>query len=184
VDDRRAAERAWLRREQRRDERSYGEYVGLQAELRAEGAALLDADDELTDRQFPGTGTVAQAALLTVERLVTALRPPAGQLAVGVPVPDAVLDTILAELVEQHGRRWASRYVDDPPALRDAVVQLLTDMDLLDRAGPTVADGEPDEAVAAERAVDARDIRGKAPVGSLVLLAAAARYATTEAAGT
>ncbi len=75
LDDLTARERAWLRREQRRDERSFGEYAGLQAELRAEGAALFDPDDELTDVHFPGTGTIAQAALLAVEALAGELCP-------------------------------------------------------------------------------------------------------------
>jgi uncharacterized protein (TIGR02678 family) len=182
LDDLTAAQRAWLRREQRRDERSFVEYTGLQAELRAEGAALFDPDDELTDAQFPGTGTVPQAALLTIEALVAELRPEAtaGRLAVGVPVPDGLLDRVLAGLIDRHRRRWAGRYVDDPPALREAVADLLIRMGLLARAGATVADGESDDAVAAERAVDARAARGEAPDGGLVLLAVAARYATEE----
>jgi uncharacterized protein (TIGR02678 family) len=176
-----AAERAWLRREQRRDERSFTEYVGLQAELRAEGAALLDPDDDLTDVQFPGTGTVAQAALLALAALVDELRPAAGGLVIGVPVPAGLLERILDGLVERHRRRWANQYVEDPMALRTAVTDLLIAMGLLAGAGPTVADGEPDEVVSAERAVDARRARGEAPGGTLILLAGAARYATTEA---
>jgi uncharacterized protein (TIGR02678 family) len=181
VDDLTAADRAWLRREQRRDERSFLDYVGLQAELRAEGAALLDPDERLTDVSFPGSGTVAQAALLTIGSLVERLRPAPGQLAVGVPVPEADLDEILAELAGRHARRWAGQYVTDPVLLREAVVALLVSMGLMARSAPTVADTEPDESVAAtERAVDARGVRGDAPAGTLVLLAAAARYAPTE----
>ena len=186
LDDLTAHERAWLRREQRRDERSFGEYVGLQAELRAEGAALFDPDDELSDLHFPGTGTVAQAALLSVEAMVAELSPTAartGTPTIGVPVPDGMLERILAGLVERHRRRWAGAYTDDPLALREAVVDLLTRMGLATRAGPTRADTETDEEVAAERAVDAREARGVAPEGTLVLLAAAARYAAVERTG-
>jgi uncharacterized protein (TIGR02678 family) len=181
LDDLTAAERAWLRREQRRDERSFAEYTGLQAELRAEGAALLDPDDALTDRQFPGSGTVAQAALLTVGQLVDELRPDPGRLVVGVPVPDGAVDRILAALVERHRSRWAAQYVTDPATLRESVVEMLTAMGLVAPAAASVADGEPDETVATERAVDARRARGSSGDGTLVLLAAAARYATTEA---
>lgn len=186
LDDLTARERAWLRREQRRDERSFGEYTGLQAELRAEGAALFDPDDEVTDLHFPGTGTVAQAALLAVEALAVQLSPAMSRLGppvVGVPVPDGALDAILGSLVERHHRRWASAYRDDVPALREAVIDLLTKMALVARAGPTVADAESDQDVAAERAVDARAARGDAPRGGLVLLAAAARYAAVERTG-
>jgi uncharacterized protein (TIGR02678 family) len=181
VDDLTAADRAWLRREQRRDERSYLEYLGLQAELRAEGAALLDPDDSLTDIPFPSGGTVAQAALLTIGGLVERLRPAPGQLVVGVPVSAAVLDEILTELTGRHARRWAGQYVTDPALLREAVVALLISMGLMTRSAATVADTEPDESVAAaERAVDARGARGDAPDGTLILLAAAARYAPAE----
>lgn len=182
VDDLTAADRVWLRREQRRDERSYLDYLGLQAELRAEGAALLDPDDSLTDVPFPSGGTVAQAALLAIGALVERLRPAPGQLVVGVPVPAAELDEILAGLAERHAKRWAGQYVADPVLLREAVVALLIGMGLMARSAPTVADTEPDEQVtAAERAVEARDARGDGPAGTLVLLAAAARYAPTEA---
>jgi uncharacterized protein (TIGR02678 family) len=182
VDDLTARERAWLRKEQRRDERAFAEYTGLHAELRAEGAALLDPDDALSDVDFPGTGTVAQAALLTVEALVGALAPEVsrtGPLVVGVPVPDGLIEETLAVLVERHAKRWAGAYTENPAALKDAVIDLLCQLGLLGRAGPTVADAEPDEDIVAERAVDARNARGAAPPGTLVLLAAAGRYAVT-----
>jgi uncharacterized protein (TIGR02678 family) len=181
IDDLTATDRVWLRREQRRDERSYLDYLGLQTELRAEGAALLDPDDSLSDVSFPGNGTVAQAALLLVGALVERLRPVTGSLVVGVPVPESVLDEILADLTTRHARRWAGQYVTDPVLLREAVVALLVSMGLMARSAPTVADTEPEESVAAaERAVDARDARGGSPDGTLMLLAAAARYAPAE----
>lgn len=189
LDDLTAAERAWLRREQRRDERSFSEYAGLQAELRAEGAALLDPDGELSDVEFPGTGTVAQAALLCVEALVAALRPvaagarsPGSAPVIGVPVPEALLDTLLAGFVERHRRHWAGAYVNDQVLLREAVTELLVRMKLLAPAGRSVADAEDGEAVTAARAVDARQARGHAPPDGYVLLAAAARYAVAEKA--
>ncbi len=181
LDELTAAQRAWLRREQRREERSFLEYAGLQAELRAEGVALLDPDDGLTDVLFPGVGTVAQAALLTISALVEQLRPAAGRLVIGVPVPEHVLDGILADLADRHARRWAGRYVEDLLLLREAVVALLITMGLWARSAPTVADAESTETIAAERAVDARAARGDTPEGGLVLLAAAARYAASEA---
>ena len=38
-------------------------------ELRAEGVALVDPDDQLTDLRMPETGTTGHAALLVAERL-------------------------------------------------------------------------------------------------------------------
>lgn len=74
VDDLTAAERGWLRREQRREERVLSDVIGLRAEIRAEGVAVLDPEDELSDIDFPGTGTASQAALLTIEKLTELLR--------------------------------------------------------------------------------------------------------------
>ncbi|MEU8897548.1 TIGR02678 family protein [Nocardia sp. NPDC048505] len=41
-------------------------FTGLRAERRAEGVALIDVSGRLSDLRFPGTGTLAQVALLLV----------------------------------------------------------------------------------------------------------------------
>jgi len=46
--------------------------VGLTAELRAEGLALVDADGELSDKHLPAIGTEAHATLLVAEHLARA----------------------------------------------------------------------------------------------------------------
>jgi uncharacterized protein (TIGR02678 family) len=46
--------------------------AGLTAELRAEGAALVDADGELSDKHLPAVGTEAHATLLVAEHLARA----------------------------------------------------------------------------------------------------------------
>src|SRR5271168_1516732 len=67
-----------------RDEREYllnqrgpmahrlAQAVGLTAELRAEGLALVDADGELSDKHLPAIGTEAHATLLVAEHLARA----------------------------------------------------------------------------------------------------------------
>ncbi|MEU2267565.1 TIGR02678 family protein [Streptomyces olindensis] len=185
------AERDWLRTRQRREAQAFSELLGLETEIRAEGVALVDPEEELTDLHLPGTGTVAQAALLLVERLVERLRPqepghPAtgGSLVIGVAVPDGLVDELLTELVAEYGQRsnWQRGYLEDPPALRVAVLDLLARMRLMTPAGPLRAEGEglPEGYVA--QAPEGRlvtDVRGARPAGGgWVLLAAAARYAT------
>lgn len=195
LDDLAGAEREWLRTRQRRESQAFSELLGLEAEIRAEGIALVDPDDELTDLHLPGTGTVAQAALLLVERLVDRLRPtdpghPAvgGRLVIGVPVPDGLLPELLDELVEAYGRRsnWQRGLLDDRDALLAAVLDLLVRMRLIAPAGPVRADGHGlpegyEDAVPDGRAVT--DVSGARAAGSggWVLLAAAARFATTVA---
>ncbi|GGZ86001.1 TIGR02678 family protein [Streptomyces echinoruber] len=185
------AERDWLRTRQRREAQAFSELLGLEMEIRAEGVALVDPEDELTDLRLPGTGTVAQAALLLVERLVERLRPqepghPAtgGTLVIGVAVPDGLVDDLLAELVTEYGQRgnWQRGYLEDLPALREAVLDLLARMRLMARAGRLRAEGEGLPEGYAEEAPEGRtvtDVRGARPGDDgWVLLAAAARYAT------
>ncbi|MFV2172046.1 TIGR02678 family protein [Actinomadura sp. LOL_016] len=184
------AERDWLRTRQRREAQAFSELLGLEAEIRAEGVALVDPEDELTDLHLPGTGTVAQAALLLLERLVERLCPddpghPAtgGRLVIGVAVPDGLVDELLAGLAAEYGRRggWQRDLVEDPRALREAVLDLLVRMRLMAYAGPVRAGGSgvPEGyagAVPDDRSVT--DVRGARAVETgLVLLAASARYA-------
>lgn len=185
------AERDWLRTRQRREAQAFSELLGLEMEIRAEGVALADPEDELTDLHLPGTGTVAQAALLLVERLVERLRPqepghPAtgGTLVIGVAVPDGLVDELLAGLVAEYGQRsnWQRGYLEDIPALREAVLDLLARMRLMARTRRLRAEGEGLPEGYVEEAPEGRtvtDVRGARPGGDgWVLLAAAARYAT------
>ena len=50
--------------------------TGLTVERRAEGVALLDTAGSFTDRRFPGSGTVAQTALLLVGAIADRLESP------------------------------------------------------------------------------------------------------------
>lgn len=192
LDDLTDSEREWLRTRQRRESQAFAELLGLEAEIRAEGIAMIDPDDELTDLQLPGTGTVAQAALLLVERLTARLRPAApghpatgGHLVIGVPIPRELPAEIVGELIERYGQRsnWQRRYVDEPPALCAAALDLLARMRLVARAGPVRADGHGVPEGYEEPVADGRSVTGVtgargAGDGGWVLLAAAARYAT------
>jgi uncharacterized protein (TIGR02678 family) len=54
--------------------------VGLTAELRAEGVALVDADGELSDKHLPAVGTEAHATLLVAEYLAREARVDRGKI--------------------------------------------------------------------------------------------------------
>ncbi|MYT96157.1 MULTISPECIES: TIGR02678 family protein [unclassified Streptomyces] len=185
------SERDWLRTRQRREAQAFSELLGLEMEIRAEGVALVDPEEELTDLHLPGTGTIAQAALLLAERLVERLRPqepghPAtgGTLVIGVAAPDGLVDEVLAGLVAEYGQRsnWQRGYLEDLPSLREAVLDLLVRMRLMARAGRLRAEGEGLPEGYVDEALEGRtvtDVRGARPSGEgWVLLAAAARYAT------
>ena len=112
----------WTELRQRREDESdiFNEMFGMVIEARAEGLAAIDPDGGLTDSRFPAGGTVGQAALLLIDRLVAADRN---------PVERRTLVTIVADLAEAHrveSRHWA-QIAEDPVRLTDEVLELLQD---------------------------------------------------------
>jgi uncharacterized protein (TIGR02678 family) len=129
VDDLTEEERDWLRRSQRREQRILEDFTGLQAEIRAEGVALIDPEQDLTDTQFPGTGTVAWAALLLLGRLVAELTPASG--AAGTAITEGRIEEHLRVLAEEHGKAWSKELTSAPALLNEAVLDLLHRMCLI-----------------------------------------------------
>ncbi|MFF7637601.1 DUF2398 family protein [Kitasatospora sp. NPDC008050] len=172
-------EREWLWESRAAEAAMFADFLGLTAEIRCEGIALLDPAGELTDLRFPGPGPLAHVALLLVERLVEELRPlpeeeapPARQPApAGVPIAEALIDGILGDLAdeydtEDHGHdpraaHWRRAHLADRAAFRRDLLDLLHAMGLIAPTAPSVPAGcEP----------------GAARTG-WTLLAPAARYA-------
>lgn len=75
--------------------------VGLTAELRAEGLALIDADAELTDRHMPATGTDAHATLLVAEYIAEHARREPQRLHSMHEIA-----AFLREAADRYGRYW------------------------------------------------------------------------------
>ncbi|GAA1947540.1 DUF2398 family protein [Kitasatospora viridis] len=97
-----ALEREWLWESREREAELFADFLGLVAEIRAEGVALLDPAGELTDLRLPGPGPLAEAALVLVERLVEELRPaPEPAAPVGVPIAEALIDGILGDVADE-----------------------------------------------------------------------------------
>lgn len=94
------AERALLGQDRLVGEVEY--CTGLRAERRAEGVALIDTSGRLSDTRFPGTGTLAQVALLLIGEIADVV------LDIDNPVPhrpaaadeDALLDQLDAAIPE------------------------------------------------------------------------------------
>ncbi|MEV0532382.1 DUF2398 family protein [Kitasatospora sp. NPDC050463] len=127
-------QRDWLDLHRRTGPAALAEFLGLEVELRAEGVALLDPADELTDLALPGTGTLAQAALLLVERLVEEVRPLPGEVTgADVPIPDALIDGVLGDIADEYGlpAGWRRDYLADRTALRREALDLLHRMGLI-----------------------------------------------------
>lgn len=125
----------WWRRNRGREAERLEEWLGLTVELRAEGAVAVDSAGELSDRLFPGHGTVAHAALLCLGRLVErhradALSAPAAERS-WWPVPREELHASLVDVMSDYGRSFAKEFRDDADALMAHVVALLVDFGLM-----------------------------------------------------
>ncbi|HEX8134378.1 MAG TPA: DUF2398 family protein, partial [Actinomycetes bacterium] len=74
VDELTEEQAEWWRRNRNREREWFRDKLGLELELRAEGAAAIDPDGELSDIEFPGGGSARHLALLLLERVVEQLR--------------------------------------------------------------------------------------------------------------
>ena len=151
----------WWRRNRNREQERLGELFGVELELRAEGAMVIDPEDELSDVTFPGKGTAKQFALLLLERLA---RWCAAQRADSAwrRVPAEVVAGELEALATEYHTYLNKAHRETPHALQDDVLAVLTAVGLI-RLAPPAPDGSggPDD-----------------PAGRMWLVhAAASRYA-------
>ncbi|GEL18440.1 TIGR02678 family protein [Pseudonocardia asaccharolytica] len=106
------------------------ELTGLVPEVRAEGIAMVDPADDLTDVRMPDTGTEGHATLLLAEHLIAADGP------VGV----SALRAHLRVQAKAHAAYWR-RAAQEPGAeneLTDQALQRLEALKLVRRAGDEV----------------------------------------------
>lgn len=107
------------------------ELTGLVAEVRAEGIAMVDPADDLTDVRMPETGTEGHATLLLAEYLAAAAK----------PVPLETLHTELRRLATEHKSYWR-RSALEPGAeveLTEAALARLVALRLVTRTDETVS---------------------------------------------
>ena len=119
----------WWRRSRHREREWLRDQFGVELELRAEGALAVDAAGELSDDDFPGTGSTKHYALLLLERLVTTARERAlaGDAAERTWQPVVVDDVAAAarEVMATYGRSFRRAHRDDPAALHTEATELL-----------------------------------------------------------
>lgn len=117
----------WWRRNRNRERDWYDSRFGLQLELRAEGAVLVDPEDGFTDESFPGADKTRQLALLVLERLADTAASGGGQVGDGQGGAwRAIPSTTALDQAHQVHRTWADRLRrdqrEDPDgAVRDAL---------------------------------------------------------------
>ncbi len=124
-------ERVYLVSQRHAITRRITELTGLVAESRAEGIAMVDPDDELTDVRMPEQGTDGHATLLVAAHLATADR----------PRTVAELVKLVRELAVQHSAYWRKSSAE-PAAAADLLTQALdrlAALDLVTVEGETVS---------------------------------------------
>ncbi|WP_435108642.1 TIGR02678 family protein [Nocardiopsis synnemataformans] len=104
--------------------RRIGELTGLVAEVRAEGIAMVDPDDALTDLRMPEQGTPGHATLLLAEHLAAA----------GRPLTLDELGDKVRELAREHSSYWSksARAPGNEPALVATAVERLRGLGLVE----------------------------------------------------
>jgi uncharacterized protein (TIGR02678 family) len=122
----------WLRRRGRRESGLLDRCFGLVTETRAEGVAVTDPEDYLTDVVFPGASTVSRIALLALPELcrsgVDGVRPD-GRIPVGVAEVGAVCGRLLAD----YPAAWSRQATEDLGGLVEDVLDLLAALGLARR---------------------------------------------------
>lgn len=132
----------WWRKNRHREKEWFRRTLGLELELRSEGALALDPDGELTDRVFPGTGSARHFALLLLDALVTDIRAdrPADALSGSPWVPlDASTVRRNADQVFTSWRDgFKKAHREDPEALHREALGLLEEIGLVRLDGSTI----------------------------------------------
>jgi len=133
-DDLSEAELAYLTSQRSALTKRISERAGLVAEIRAEGIAMVDPRDDLTDVRMPEVGTDGHVALLITEYLAARSYDDGG----GCPVRE--LHALVRRLAREHRAYWR-RSTRDPGAevgLVEHSLERLQALRLIRRAGDSV----------------------------------------------
>jgi uncharacterized protein (TIGR02678 family) len=123
-------ERAYLVSQRYAITRRISELTGLVAEMRAEGIAMVDPEDELTDLRMPEQGTDGHVTLLIAAHLATAEG----------PRTEPQLVELVRQLAEQYRSYWR-KGAAEPAAAAELLAQSLdrlAALDLITRDGGAV----------------------------------------------
>lgn len=127
-------QREWWRRNREREREWFRRWLGLDLELRAEGAIAIDASGELTDRPFPSSGSARHFALLLVGELVEDLRTEHGAALGGNAWAQVAVSTArgAADRVFNTWRRGLRKdHREDPDLVLNEAVEVLVEAGLV-----------------------------------------------------
>ncbi|GLU46181.1 TIGR02678 family protein [Nocardiopsis ansamitocini] len=132
----------WLRRNLGREAELLEDVTGLRLEARADGVLAVDPDGYLTDRAFPGPGTVERVALLTLAELfddapgtpAVGTEPSAKEPAARAPgatvVDTARFTAAVTVIAQRYPQAWSREAVRDPGQLARSVLRALSESGL------------------------------------------------------
>lgn len=126
-----AEQAEWLRRRGRRESALLERCFGLVTETRAEGVAVTDPEDYLTDLVFPGASTVARIALLALPNLLGDAE--SARADGRVPVAVEAVREACARLVNDFPAAWSRQATEDVADLAGEVLALLAALGLATR---------------------------------------------------
>jgi uncharacterized protein (TIGR02678 family) len=123
-------ERAYLTGQRRAITDRITETTGLVAEVREEGIAMVDPDDQLTDLRMPEAGTSGHVTLLVAEHLA----------AIGGPTERSAVIDHVAKLAVEHRTHWRKTATEagGEVALAESALDRLVGLGLLRRDGDRV----------------------------------------------
>ncbi|HYN28479.1 MAG TPA: TIGR02678 family protein [Dermatophilaceae bacterium] len=128
----------WWRRNRNRERDWFRRVLGLEVELRGEGAVAIDPDGELTDVPFPGGGSARHFALLLLDALVAHVRAarPARELSgtTWVAVDPATVRRLADAVLASWRSGFKKAHREDPAALLEEALGVLEEMGLVRRS--------------------------------------------------
>jgi uncharacterized protein (TIGR02678 family) len=141
TDDLAAEHREWWARNRNREREWFRRALGLEVELRAEGAVAIDPDGWLTDLAFPGGGSTRHFALLLLDGLVAEIRAVHGSTQGSQPWAPVALSSV-RRIGDEVFRTWREGFRkahrEDPDGLLGEALDVLGQAGLLRRDGSTV----------------------------------------------
>jgi uncharacterized protein (TIGR02678 family) len=141
TDDLTDEQREWWRRNRNREREWFRRALGLDLELRVEGAVAIDPDGELTDRAFPAGGSARHFALLLLESLANELRATHGGGLAGstwVRLADSTGQRLGDEVFAAWREGFRKAHRADPVGLYDEAITILDAAGLVRRDGPNL----------------------------------------------
>jgi uncharacterized protein (TIGR02678 family) len=127
----------WWRRNRNREREWFRDRLGLELELRAEGAIAIDLDDELTDIEFPAGGSTKHFALLLLGALVDRVRARAseGEAAdrTWATIVGSGPDTVSAQVFDEWSKGLRREHRERPELVHREAVAMLESLGLIVR---------------------------------------------------